>query len=104
MTFRDPIRAARQEQRPGVGKTRLLACGTRFRLFEQVVALVVDDLQWADVASLELFRHLTAWLPRGVVVVGALRDRAPTPGSEPARTPASASRSQDHRPAAPLRP
>ncbi len=83
--------------------------GTRFRLFEQVVALiagvaarrpvvlVVDDLQWADVASLELFTHLTDRLPRGAVVVGALRDRAPVPGTELARTLASASRSADHR-------
>nr|WP_062339233.1 AAA family ATPase [Herbidospora sakaeratensis] len=94
---------------PGAAGSRPVDSGTRFRLFEQAVALigqvaarrpavlVVDDLQWADVASLELFRHLTEWLPRGVVVVGALRDRAPAPGSELARTLASASRSEAHR-------
>lgn len=83
--------------------------GTRFRLFEQVVALigrvaagravvlVVDDLQWADVASLELFRHLAECLPDRVVVIGALRDRAPVPGPELARTLAAASRVADHR-------
>jgi DNA-binding SARP family transcriptional activator/tetratricopeptide (TPR) repeat protein len=68
--------------------------GTRFRLFEQVVAvvgevaatrpvlLIVDDLQWADVASLELFGHLANRLPGRTVLVGAFRDRAPAPGSE----------------------
>ncbi len=94
---------------PDPGVAGVADSGTRFRLFEQAVALigrvaagrpvvlVVDDLQWADVASLELFRHLTERLPGGTVVVGALRDRAPAPGSELATTLASASRSAVHR-------
>ncbi|MEW9528462.1 AAA family ATPase [Microbispora sp. NPDC049125] len=98
------------EPDPGVaGAVGPADTGTQFRLFEQAVALigrvaarrpvvlVVDDLQWADVASLELFRHLTEWLPGGTVVIGALRDRAPVPGSELARTLASASRLAAHR-------
>ncbi|GAA2554663.1 hypothetical protein GCM10010435_26460 [Winogradskya consettensis] len=71
--------------------------GTQFRLFEQVVAaigevaaartvlLVIDDLQWADIASLRLFEHLATRLPRGTVVVGAFRDRAPAPDARLAR-------------------
>ncbi|MFF7467650.1 BTAD domain-containing putative transcriptional regulator [Streptomyces sp. NPDC008092] len=83
--------------------------GTRFRLFEQTVALlgrvsagrpvvlVVDDLQWADAASLDLFGHLTAHLPPGTAVIGALRDRAPAPGTELERLLAAASRLPRHR-------
>ncbi|GAA0973942.1 hypothetical protein GCM10009555_029490 [Acrocarpospora macrocephala] len=83
--------------------------GARFRLFEGAVALigqvsarrpvvlVVDDLQWADVTSLELFTHLADRLPGGTVVIGALRDRAPVPGSELARMLAAASRLPCHR-------
>ncbi|MEV7390009.1 BTAD domain-containing putative transcriptional regulator [Streptomyces sp. NPDC091215] len=83
--------------------------GSQFRLFEQTVALVgrvsagrpvvlvVDDLQWADAASLDLFGHLAAHLPRGTAVIGALRDRAPTPGSELERLLAAASRLPRHR-------
>lgn len=83
--------------------------GGQFRLFEQVVAivaevaahgplvLVIDDLHWADVASLQLFTHLTARLPNGTIVLGALRDRAPAPGTELARMLAAASRVAGHR-------
>ncbi|GGL14620.1 hypothetical protein Sme01_18440 [Sphaerisporangium melleum] len=83
--------------------------GGRFHLFEQIVGLVadvsarrsvmivVDDLQWADVASLQVFGHLASRLPAGTVMLGALRDRAPVPGSELARMLAGVSRSSDHR-------
>ncbi|WP_459801982.1 ATP-binding protein [Herbidospora sp. RD11066] len=96
--------------RGGVPETPVLPDGgAQFRLFEQAVALVgrvsarrpvvlvVDDLQWADAASLDLFGHLAARLPGGTVVIGALRDRAPTPGPELARMLAAASRVPRHR-------
>ncbi|GAA2216023.1 hypothetical protein GCM10009850_114920 [Nonomuraea monospora] len=78
--------------------------GAQFRLFEQVVGaisevsalrpvlLVIDDLQWADVTSLQLFSHLAARLPTGAMVIGALRDRAPVPGTELSRMLAAVSR------------
>jgi DNA-binding SARP family transcriptional activator len=78
--------------------------GARFRLFEQAVALVqqvssrrpllvlIDDVQWADVASLDLFGHLAARLPNATAAIGALRDRAPLPRLEVARALAVASR------------
>jgi DNA-binding SARP family transcriptional activator len=83
--------------------------GAQFRLFEQVVTvvghasvsrpvlLIVDDLQWADAASLQLFGHLAGRLPTGTVIIGALRDRAPTPGSGLSRMLAEASRLPGHR-------
>ncbi|GLY28840.1 hypothetical protein Kisp02_22050 [Kineosporia sp. NBRC 101731] len=83
--------------------------GSHFRQFEHVVTvvgqasaqrpmlLIVDDLQWADAASLELFGHLATRLPMGTVVIGALRDRAPTPGSDLSRVLAAASRLPGHR-------
>ncbi|WP_345574137.1 BTAD domain-containing putative transcriptional regulator [Nonomuraea rosea] len=83
--------------------------GAQFRLFEQVVTvvgqasaqrpmlLIVDDLQWADAASLQLFGHLAARLPAGAVIIGALRDRAPTPSSDLSRVLAAASRLPGHR-------
>ncbi|WP_234834885.1 BTAD domain-containing putative transcriptional regulator [Mycolicibacterium stellerae] len=84
--------------------------GTQFRLFERVVAvlgeaasaqrplvLVIDDLHWADPTSLELFDHVAARLPAGTIVVGALRDHAPAPGTELGRTLAAASRVPSHR-------
>jgi len=41
----------------------------------QLVVLVLDDLQWADTASLELLRHLaSAERPMAVLVLGAYRD------------------------------
>ncbi|GAA4698814.1 AAA family ATPase [Phytohabitans rumicis] len=81
----------------------------QFRLFEHVVAvigqgstqrptlLVLDDLQWADAASLQLLSHLAGRLPNGTSIIGALRDRAPTPGSGLSRVLAAASRLPGHR-------
>ncbi len=37
------------------------------------VAVLLDDLQWADAASLELLGHLAGRLPAGVLVVATLR-------------------------------
>jgi DNA-binding SARP family transcriptional activator len=83
--------------------------GAQFRLFEQAVAvlaqisarrpalLVIDDLQWADTASLHLFAHLAARLPNHVLIIGALRDRAPHLGPELARLLATISRQPRHR-------
>lgn len=83
--------------------------GPQFGLFEHVVAvlgqvsarrpvvLVVDDLQWADVASLRLFGHLAARMPKGVMIVGAFRDRAAAHRGELSRTLAAASRVPGHR-------
>ncbi|MEU6341989.1 hypothetical protein ABZ883_13730 [Streptomyces sp. NPDC046977] len=70
------------------------------------VVLVVDDLQWADAASLDLLGHLMARLPCGTVVIGALRDRAPAPSPELGRLLAAASRLPGHRriPLGPLGP
>ncbi|MFE5331329.1 BTAD domain-containing putative transcriptional regulator [Embleya sp. NPDC056575] len=92
--------------------------GVQFRFFEQAVALVrqvsarravvlvVDDLQWADAASLDLLGHLMARLPDGTVVMAALRDRAPAPSTVVGRLLAAASRLPRHRriPLAPLVP
>ncbi|MFC7024131.1 ATP-binding protein [Promicromonospora thailandica] len=87
----------------------VLSTGTgQFRLFETVVALVahvsacrpvviaVDDLQWADNASLQLFGHLSSRLPPGVLLLGAVRDRAPVPCADLARILAAVSRSPGH--------
>ncbi|SNT48889.1 Transcriptional regulatory protein, C terminal [Asanoa hainanensis] len=83
--------------------------GAQFRLFEQVTAavgqvaarrtlvLVIDDLQWADVASLRLFAHLAARLPAHTVLIGALRDRAPVHGAEVGAMLAASSRLPGHR-------
>ncbi|WP_093618326.1 ATP-binding protein [Actinoplanes philippinensis] len=82
---------------------------SQFRLFELVVAvvaqaaaqrpmlLVLDDLQWADTASLRLFGHLAGRLPGGCAVIGILRDRAPLPGSDLAGVLAVAGRVPGHR-------
>jgi DNA-binding SARP family transcriptional activator/tetratricopeptide (TPR) repeat protein len=82
--------------------------GTQFRLFERVVGIVglvaeqhplvivIDDLHWADTASMQLFTHLTTRLPDRTVVIGALRDRGPAPGTELARMLAAASRVPGH--------
>ncbi|WP_234810306.1 BTAD domain-containing putative transcriptional regulator [Mycolicibacterium moriokaense] len=83
--------------------------GTQFRLFEGVVAflenvsaarpsvIVLDDLQWADSASLQLFAHLAGRLPAGIAIIGAMRDRAPTPTQELARMLAATGRVPGHR-------
>lgn len=90
--------------------TRELPDGNaQFRLFEQVVALVgqasarrptlliLDDLQWADVTSLQLLQHLAGRLPQGAAIIGALRDRAPTLSSDLSRVLAAVSRLPGHR-------
>lgn len=81
---------------------------TQFRLFERVVTLVsriaterplvlvLDDLQWADAASLRLLDHLAARLPDRTALIGALRTHAPVPGSELSRSLAAASRLPGH--------
>ena len=78
--------------------------GARFRLFERVTALIgesaaerpvvliIDDLHWADIPSLELFGHLASRLPGGVALIGALRDKAPAPRAELTRMLATTSR------------
>ncbi|GAA5199660.1 hypothetical protein GCM10023322_75820 [Rugosimonospora acidiphila] len=83
--------------------------GRQFRLFEaavnvlrevaakQPVLLVIDDLQWADLASLQLFGHLAARLPDGVALIGTLRDRAPVPDAQLLRMLAAVSRVPGHR-------
>jgi len=83
--------------------------GAQFRLFEefaevvgqiaarQPTVLVIDDLQWADGSSLQLLSHLAARLPRSTALIGALRNRAPKPGSELTRFLATASRVPGHR-------
>ncbi|MBB2946591.1 DNA-binding SARP family transcriptional activator [Actinoplanes lutulentus] len=83
--------------------------GARFRLFEQVadlvaraaaqrrLLLIIDDLHWADVASLHLFGHLAARLPAGAALVGALRTHAPVPSPDLTRVLATASRASGHR-------
>ncbi|GAA3241446.1 ATP-binding protein [Dactylosporangium siamense] len=90
---------------------RPVASGGRaqFRLFELVVAvvgqaaadqpllLVLDDLQWGDAASLQLFGHLAGRLPGRTAIIGALRNRAPVPGSDLSRVLADASRLPIHR-------
>jgi hypothetical protein len=96
---------------PRDGDAAPAATGGRaqFRLFEHVVSvfglasverpvlLVMDDLQWADATSLQLFGHLAGRLPAGTAVIGALRDRAPGPGSGLSRVLAAASRLPGHR-------
>ena len=91
--------------------TAMATSGSRaqFRLAEEIVTvvgqaasnrptlLIVDDLQWADTASLQLFGHLATRLPTGTAIIGALRDRAPEPGSDLSRILAAVSRLPGHR-------
>ncbi|WP_051572077.1 BTAD domain-containing putative transcriptional regulator [Cryptosporangium arvum] len=94
----------------GVSDTPVLPDNTaQFRLFEHVVhavgqaarqrpvLLIIDDLHWADVASVQLFGHLAARLPSGVLLIGTLRTRAPLPGTELVGMLAAASRVPGHR-------
>ncbi|MEU6147698.1 AAA family ATPase [Streptomyces sp. NPDC047081] len=96
-------------QDSGTAPSALPDSGVQFRFFEQAVAvvrqvaarrpvvLVLDDLQWADTASLDLLGHLMARLPGGTAVIAALRDRAPAPSPELGRVLAAASRLTGHR-------
>ena len=82
--------------------------GAQFRLFEQAVALiarasierplvvVIDDMQWADRASLQMFKHVASQQPRHVLLAGILRDRAPRPGLDLGRTLAAVGRLSHH--------
>ncbi|MGW9630094.1 ATP-binding protein [Agromyces sp. NPDC055520] len=81
----------------------------RFRLLEQLVelmaesaterpvVLMIDDLQWAEATALQLLDAVIARLPDRTAIVGALRNRGPTPGVELVRTLATASRATGHR-------
>jgi DNA-binding SARP family transcriptional activator len=81
----------------------------QFQVFEQVVdivrfvarqrpvVIVLDDLQWADAASLRLLAHLAARLPSGTVVLTALREGRATHATEQAEALAVASRCAGHR-------
>jgi DNA-binding SARP family transcriptional activator len=67
--------------------------GARFRLFDQAAELlagiaraqplviVLDDVQWADQASLDLLVHVASARLPGVVLLVAVRDRAPVPSA-----------------------
>ena len=82
--------------------------GAQFRLFEQAVALiarasierplvvVIDDMQWADRASLQMYKHVASQQPRHVLLAGILRDRAPRPGLDLGRTLAAVGRLSHH--------
>lgn len=96
---------------PDVGLTSpvLPDTGARFRLFEQITAvigdaareqpvvIVLDDLHWADSATLQLLVHLVGRAPAGTVIVGALRDRAPAQGVELTRMLTGVGRTPNHR-------
>lgn len=80
----------------------------RFRLFEEIVALIrrvcacqavvllIDDLHWADAASLDLLAHLIG-NPSPALVVGAFRDHAPSPSADLAHVLGIAGRAVGHR-------
>ncbi|EXG82268.1 ATP-binding protein [Cryptosporangium arvum] len=83
--------------------------GSQFRLFRQVVDLLartaaprpvlvlLDDLQWADTASLQLLGYLAEWLPERTVVVGALREHGVLSDPELTRMLSTVSRVSGHR-------
>src|SRR5690348_6146431 len=58
---------------------------------------MIDDLQWADITSLQLISHLATQMPAGTVLIGAIRDRVPVPGPGLARALAEMSRQPVHR-------
>ncbi|MEU0541956.1 BTAD domain-containing putative transcriptional regulator [Nocardia sp. NPDC005978] len=81
----------------------------RFRLLEQMVdvitesaaarpvALIFDDLQWAEPSSLQLLDAVVKRLPPAVAVIAAMRDRGTAPSLELTRTLATMSRTSGHR-------
>jgi hypothetical protein len=92
-----------------LGTSVLPDTGARFRLFERITAvvaavsarrptlLVLDDIQWADQASMQMLEHVAARMPGGSAMVCALRNRAPTPGAELVRLLAAMTRAPHHR-------
>ncbi|HMJ76267.1 MAG TPA: BTAD domain-containing putative transcriptional regulator, partial [Iamia sp.] len=62
-----PAGAVQYERFDAVAEVLTAAGATR------PVAVLLDDLQWADAASLELLGHLAGRLPAGVVIVATLR-------------------------------
>lgn len=91
------------------GTSVLPDTGARFRLFERVTAIisplaaqrptlvVLDDIQWADQVSMQLLEHVVTRMPGRMVVVCALRNRAPAPRAELVRMLAGVSRVVNHR-------
>ncbi|MEU7875456.1 AAA family ATPase [Dactylosporangium sp. NPDC049140] len=81
----------------------------QFHMYGQIVALcsaaaarrplvvVVDDLHWADQASLQLFAHLAESLPLRSVLMGTFRGHAPVPGQHVQRMLAAVARLEHHR-------
>ncbi|WP_345638073.1 ATP-binding protein [Rugosimonospora acidiphila] len=82
--------------------------GAQFQLFTKVVALfgdaaarrpiivVIDDLHWADHASLQLFAFLAGSLPARSALMGSVRDHAPTPTQHLRRVLAGIARQGGH--------
>ena len=82
---------------------------SQYQLFERMSALledvsgrrplvlVVDDLHWADAASLRLLVHVAARRLPGVVICGALRDHAPLTSAALGKELAALSRVPGHR-------
>lgn len=91
------------------GTSVLPDTGARFRLFERISAviaalsaqrptlLLLDDVQWADPASLQMLEHVATRMPGGAAMVCALRTRAPTPGRDLVRMLAAITRAANHR-------
>jgi len=99
--LRHPARSVETPVRPDAG--------AQFRLYRQVVALVgaaavrqplivlVEDLHWADQASLQLFAHLAESLPARCVLLGTLRSHAPMPSHHVEHMLAAVARLERHR-------